>query len=168
MKHTEIITAITALFILLGALGAYVWWHQGLLEKRTASEQLTQEIQQTIHKEGQVARLANKSEQLVANETLIATHLVRVEDVVFFLRHIEEVGRANNVLIEITSVSDTAEGGEITVSLKGTGSFSGVMKTVGMLEHDQYTLSAKNINVRAESEGGWELVGIFTALTYLP
>lgn len=168
MKHTELITSIIALVILVATLGGYAWWHQGILAKRTESERLMQEIQQAVQEEGQVARLASKTEQLVANESLIAKHLVRVEDIVPFLRHIEEVGTSNNALVEITSVSDTAKEGYVDISLKATGGFSSVMKTVAMLEHDQYALSAKNINISAQGEGDWELVGTFTALTYTP
>ncbi len=168
MKHTELITAIIALIILVATLGGYAWWHQGLLAKRTESEKLMQEIQQAVQKEGRVARLASKTEQLVVNESLVTKHLVREEDIVSFLRHVEGVGADNNALIEITSVSDTAKDGQIDVSLKAAGSFSNIMKTVAMLEHDQYALSVKNINISAQSEGEWELVGTLTALTYVP
>jgi hypothetical protein len=168
MKHTELITAIIAISILLITLGGYAWWHQGLLEKRTDSNNILQEIQQAVQKEGQLARLASKTEQLVANESLVSKHLVREEDIVSFLRHVEGVGASNNALIEITSVSDTAKEGHVDISLKATGSFSSIMKTVAMLEHDQYALSAKNINISAQSEGDWELLGTFTALTYVP
>lgn len=168
MKHTELIPAIIAIGILLATLGGYAWWHQGLLEKRMDSNNILQEIQQAVQKEGQLARLASKTEQLVANESLVTKHLVREEDIVSFLRHLEDVGATNNALIEIASVSDTAKEGQVDVSLKATGSFSSIMKTITMLEHDQYALSAKNINISAQNGGDWELLGTFTALTYVP
>ncbi len=168
MKYREFIIPILSIAIVIVVLALYVWWHQELTETKLKSTETITQVQTLIHQREQGKQQLDGAGGLAAIEALLDRHLVQTETVVSFLQHIEDVGRAQNVLIEVSSVSDTADTGKIEVSLKASGSFEGIMRTLGSLENDTYALSAKNVTVTDRADQGWEMVGTLVALTYIP
>lgn len=168
MKYREFFIPILSIIIVVVVLALYVWWHQALTDTKTKSVETVTQIQTLIQQTEQGKQQLDGAGGLAALEALLDRHMVQTETIVVFLQHIEDVGRNNNVLVEVSSVSDTAETGKITIAFKATGSFTGLMRTLGSLENDTYALSAKNITLTDRADQGWEMVGTLTALTYIP
>lgn len=167
MKYKDTFTSLIAIGLLVVVIGIYIWWQQQLFTERKASLQLELDIQNVLLLENKILHLQDKTSQLENDEAQVVSHFVKEDDIVLFLRHIEFVGNTHNVEVEVTSVSDTADSGLITLTLSAKGSFSNVMKTLGAYEHDAYTIIAKDISLTTHVPEEWEMTGTFTVLTFV-
>ncbi len=169
MKHRTLIQLAIALLVLAGAIGAYVFWYAsvGALSENAAA--LQGEIQTKSQESARVAAAKVALESLKEDEAAMQAYLVREEDIVPFLGALESTGTALGSTLEVVSVaSDSTEArSRILLSLKISGSFDAVLRTLGAIEYGPYDSAVENITfdtVLTEEGAGapWTAVATFT------
>lgn len=164
MKNTSLIHALLAGVIALGVIGGYVLWYlsvQGLyadIEKTRAQSAL----KETERARAVIARTAE--EEIHAHELFVASHIVDTANIVSFLEEIESAGKAFGATVRVGSVNGGSKGanGNISLSLSISGSFDGVMRTLGVIEHGAYATSITDVSLDTTDNGKtWNATGMF-------
>ncbi len=166
--NRELTILVITLIILAGAAGAYGWLYQELANIKVASATLRADIQAAEVAKVRALEAKTESAGLANDEASVFAHVIETDGIVTFLQYLERSGNAFGATVEVASVSDTASSGTITISLSVEGTFPAVMKTLGILEHGSYAMSAKTVTLDSFEDGTWEMTGTFIALTKTP
>lgn len=169
MRHAALIQLAFAFAILVGVLGAYGAWYVAVGKASAASAALAEQIDQKTQESARVASAREALATLSADEASIQGYLIREEDIVSFLEQLENSGTTLGSAIEVVSVG-AEEGGErphIRLSVRVTGSFDAVLRTLGAIEYGPYDSAVTNLTldtVPAETgpSGKWNAVATFT------
>lgn len=163
-KHTKIVATV-ALLILLGALIALgVLWYLISVSKEAFAVQQKEIAKAHVH-ERELASLARLVEESEEERTLLASYMLKEEDVIDFLSLLENMAKEQGVVIEIRSlnvgeIDDSFE--ELQVNLTAEGSYEAVHHTLRLLEtlaYQSYVGSA-SISRKGNSNAMW--LGTFT------
>ncbi len=117
-------------------------------------------------------RIAAAKEALTSlgkDEETAASYLVLASDIVPFLEELQKLGTELGAKVEIVSVSkEKVDGRErVFVSVKITGSFSPVLRTLGAIEHAPYDINTSQMSLALSADAGglWTASGVFTVGT---
>lgn len=146
-----------AIAFLAAVAGGYVIWYQQLDTMRTRLVTLSDEIRTKTLDRERAANARTTLATLATDEAQLESYLVSTTDIVSFLEHIESLGSAFGTDVEVASVTDDGgtPRGHLTFSLSISGSFTGVMRTLGALEYGAYAVNVRNVNLDAAiGEGG--------------
>ncbi len=158
-----------AILALIAAAGGYVLGF-GLVS--SAKEEATTLASDIAAKEVVQARGASARTRLaevVSDEEFLAGHFVASADIVSFLEGLEGAGDAFGATVKVASVTGATptEEGRIALALSIEGSFDAVMKTLGVIEHGRYAMTARDLSLSGV-DGLWILTGSFVAMTITP
>lgn len=149
MRRRALIELALALSLLVAVLLGYGVWYVAVGKASAESAALASEIETKRIDSARVASAKAALESLAADESSMRTYLVREADVVPFLGKIEGAGTALGAQVEVVSVgSEVADGREVLrLSLKVTGSFDAVLRTLGALEYGPYDTRVSNVTL---------------------
>lgn len=169
MRHRTLIQLVLAGTVLLAAAGIYAFCYGavGAMSRKAAA--LDTEIRTKSEESARVAAAKEALASLAADEASMRQYLVRQEEIVPFLGRLEGTGAALGSSLQVVSVSTekAAPRGRILLSVKITGSFESVLRTLGAIEYGPYDSAVTNVTLdTSESEPGqtaaWSAVATFT------
>jgi len=154
MSRTYIIQASLSLLLLLGGVGVVVagllFISNGTKNIETLATTVSEKRQEALR----VALAQSALPRLTESESTLNAHLVRSEDIVSFLGSIETQGRGQGTVVEVVSVSpeQTTERPRIALSLKITGTFEAVERTLGTIEYGTYDALVSNVTLESAKD----------------
>ncbi|HWH16114.1 MAG TPA: hypothetical protein VNU25_00810 [Candidatus Paceibacterota bacterium] len=149
MRHAALIQLSLAIVLFVGVLGAYSAWYVTVGQASATSAALAKEIETKTQESARVASAREALETLAADEASIQAYLIRQEDIVSFLERLEGSGTSLGSSVEVVSVG-AETGGErphIRLSVKITGSFDAVMRTLGAIEYGPYDSAVTSVTL---------------------
>lgn len=149
MRHAALIQLSLALAVLVGVLTAYGAWYVVVGQASATSAALATEIETKTQESARVASAREALETLATDEASIQAYFIRQEDIVTFLERLESSGTALGSVVEVVSVGaeDGDERPHIRLSLKITGSFDAVMRTLGAIEYGPYDSAITSVTL---------------------
>ena len=139
-----------------GVVGAYGAWYAHVDRVSAEAAAIREEIADIREGSAAAADAERTLAQLAGTEEAIRGYFVSTEDVVPFLESLSRDGARLGSRVEVVSVSEfpgKARGG-ITVSLKVSGSFDSVMRTLGSIEYSPYDITFQKVTLDAVSSDG--------------
>lgn len=107
-------------------------------------------------------------ETLLADEERMRGYLIRQEEIVPFLGRLEVLGSSLGSSLEVVSVSEDLQGTRerILVSVKISGSFQSVVRTLGVIEYGPYDSAITHVTLDTpaggqEQSSTWSAVATF-------
>ena len=140
MKHVTFIHLSLALVIFAGLVGVYGFWYSLVGKASAEASQLSEEIQAKSLESGRVAAAKKALAELAEDEAAVQKYLVSENNVVPFLESLENTGKALGATVSVASVSaeKSTTRPHLKLSLKITGSFDSVLRTLGAIEYGAY------------------------------
>ncbi len=168
MRRRALIELVIAFFILAAVLAAYGSWYVMVGKASAESASLAKEIETKTLDSARVASAKAALESLIAGEESMRSYLVQEADVVPFLGRLEDAGTTLGASVEVVSVNaEPVEAREnLRLSLKITGSFDAVLRTLGALEYGPYDTRVVNVTFDTVA-GGEDPSGAWTATATL-
>ncbi len=149
MRHVALIQFSLAVAVLVGVLAAYGAWYVVVGQASATSAALATEIETKTQESARVASAREALATLATDEASIQAYFIRQEDIVSFLERLESSGSSLGSVVEVVSVG-AEPGGErphIRLSLKITGSFDAVMRTLGAIEYGPYDSAVTSVTL---------------------
>lgn len=169
MRHAALIQLSLALIVLVGVLGAYGAWYVAVGKASATSAALAQEIETKTQESLRVASAREALATLATDEASIQAYLIRQEDIVAFLERLESSGTSLGSVVEVVSVGAETSGERphIRLSVKVTGSFDAVLRTLGAIEYGPYdsavtTVTLDTLPAENGPSGRWTAAATFT------
>lgn len=165
MIKKPLIHAVIAFVALLIAIGGYAYWHYLVSTKSAEAESLGNDIATAIAESEQAAATRAALESLATDEAALRGYFIATDDIVPFLEVLETTGRNLGADVEVAAVSDApGADGRITLSLRITGSFDAVLRTVGAIEYGPYDSRVENLTIEATplDASSWNATGVFS------
>lgn len=153
-----------AVIALLAALGAYALGFMLVTDAKGKATELAAAIAAKEAEQARGASARSRVAEVASDEEFLASRLVAEADIVAFLETLESAGDPYGATVKVASVADDAGEERLSLALSIEGSFEGVMKTLGAIEHGRYALAPKDVSL-VEGGEAWTLTGSFTALT---
>lgn len=147
MKRTALIQLSIALALLASVLGAYGFWYASVGKSSVEAAALSEAIRTKSQDSARVAAAKVALESLSEDEAAMRAYLVREQDIVPFLGTLEQTGTTLGATVEVVSVSTERknERSQIQLSLKITGSFDAVLRTLGAIEYGPYDSAIQSV-----------------------
>lgn len=173
MTRNSYIQLGVAFVILATAVGALIAATIITNQERERAESLISDIATKRLESMRVAAAKEALPALAADELAITQYFVKADDIVPFLEKLQKTGATQKTVVEVLSVSgDPAKSNtRISISLKITGSFDAVMRTLGTIEYSPYDIALTNVTLESDrtpsQTGGvvWTAAAIFTVGT---
>lgn len=169
MKRTSLIQLVAALVVFAAVLGVYGFWYSLVGKASVEAASLSEEIRTKSQDSARVAAAKAALESLAEDEAAMRAYLVREKDIVPFLGTLEDTGASLGSGVEVVSVSAESKGerSQLQLSLKITGSFDAVLRTLGAIEYGPYDSAIQSVTfdtVPAEGTAGatWTAAATFT------
>ncbi|KND50130.1 MAG: hypothetical protein AB203_04060 [Parcubacteria bacterium C7867-008] len=149
---------IIAGILLLIAVGAYGVWFVMVDTENAKARALATEIETKSQDASRIAEAKAALAALALNETAVSSHFISPNDVVPFLGSLGSTGAALGSKVDVVSVgADPVSSGQghLTLSIRITGSFDAVLRTLGAFEYAPYDVSLSNLSFDRSGESGW-------------
>lgn len=163
MKPVHVHLAIAGAFVAF-AVAAHVFWFMRIESLTVEAEQLSATRAETERAALRIEDAKNALGTLAESEARILDYFVPESDVVPFLEEIGATGDSLGSAVEVVGVSaDAGEGGRghMTLSLRITGGFGSVMRTIGALEFGPF--DSKLISVSLDGgEERWTASAVYS------
>lgn len=145
---------ILSAVLLVIALGGYGVWFTLASKQSAHAALLAREIKNKQQDSARVSLIKSSLSVLEKDEESVQSYFVSTTDVVTYLGSLEELGKSLGAEVEVLSVSADKEkpSGHLNLSLRITGSFAAVTKTLGAIEYQPYDTVLKNVTL--DSPGG--------------
>lgn len=140
MRHAAIIQLIVAGLLLAGSIGAYFFCYSLVERTSTEANVLAKDIRTKSQDSARIAVAKATLASLADDEASVQEYLVPTNEIVPFLESLEQTGKGFGAKVEVVSVSaDRGEGqGRLALSLRITGPFDSVLRTLGAIEYGAY------------------------------
>ncbi len=166
MKRASLIQLVVALIVFVVALSVYGFWYSLVGKASVEAAALSKEIYTKSQDSARVAAAKVALESLAEDEAAMRAYLVREQDIVPFLSTLEDTGVSLGSNVEVVSVSADSKGerNQIQLSLKITGSFDAVLRTLGAIEYGPYDSAIQSVTfdtVPAEGTATWTAAATF-------
>lgn len=155
MSRTYIIQASLSFMLLIAGISVvvlgFLFISSGTKNVKTLAATVSEKRQEALR----VALAQAALPRLTESEAILNAHLVRSEDIVSFLGSVEAQGKGQGAVVEVVSVSpeQTTERPRIALSIKITGTFEAVERTLGIIEYGTYDALVSNVTLeRAKDE----------------
>ncbi len=170
MKQTTLTYGIGAGIFALVALVGYVLWFFSFSNAKNQALFAAAEVVRIEQEDSAIANAEETLAELASDEVMLGAYFVSREDIVSFLEELERSGDMLGSVVEVASVTNTpGADGRLTLSMRITGSFESVMKTLGSIEYGARDMRVESLTLdtlRSE-EGGDPWVGavVFSVAT---
>ncbi|MBU1292445.1 hypothetical protein KJ819_00050 [Patescibacteria group bacterium] len=140
MKHITFVHLSVALLLFIGLVSAYGFWYSLVGKASAQAAVLSEEIHQKSLESGRVAAARRALTVLAEDEAQVQKYLISENSVVPFLESLENTGKALGASVSVASVSaeTSTTRPHLKLSLKITGSFDSVLRTLGAIEYGAY------------------------------
>lgn len=142
--HRPLIHLVCALLVLGAVALLYGFGYSLVAKERTQADALATEVALASARADRLLVAQSSFKSLADDEALIRGHFVGAEEIVPFLETLEGTGRALGSSVEVAAVSpegDTA----LKLSLRITGSFDSVLRTLGAIEYAPYASTLTSV-----------------------
>lgn len=140
MSRTIIFLSISVA-LLASAMTAYGLWYRYAAQAADRAAALATEIAERRMDLDRARDAEARLASLAEDEVAIQKHFVSTQDVVPFLESLERTGSALGADVEVVSVGAVTEPRpSLNVSLKITGGFDSVLRTLGAIEYAPYDI----------------------------
>lgn len=166
MKRASLIQLVVALVVFTATLGVYSFWYSLVGKASVEAASLSEEIRTKSQDSARVAAAKIALESLAEDEAAMRAYLVREKDIVPFLGTLEDTGASLGANVEVVSVSAEPKGerSQLQLSLKITGSFDAVLRTLGAIEYGPYDSAIQSVTfdtVPIEGSSSWTAAATF-------
>lgn len=164
MKQRSLIQLGIAVLLLATVGAAYAFWYRAVDSASKEAVALAQSLRDKASDAARTQAAKAALGSLAEDEAVLRGYLVREDDVVPFLNGIERSGAALGSLVEVVSVTtDEREARRrIVLSLKITGTFDAVLRTLGSIEYGPYDSRVQSVTLdTAVGEGTWTAAATF-------
>ncbi len=166
MKKNPLTRLGVLLLLCLVAGGVYVFLYRTVADVSGELATLEKEVQQKTTDADRISAAKNTLRTLDVDEASVASYLVLSSDIVPFLERLELIGEELGSDVSVVSVAKEKDGSRerLVLSLKITGAFESVMRTVGAIEHAPYDISTSQLSVAlagTTAGGAWAASGVF-------
>lgn len=165
MKSTYFHLGITAALLIVVLIVYGVWYHAlGSLRAHVAA--LSAEVAMK-NQSGALAIVAEKElERRAAHEKAIQAYFVSPEDIVSFLESLQSIGASLGAKVNVLSVSShTVPRQHLVLSVRVSGSFDAVMRTVGAIEYSAHDIMINGLSLDTSPATEKTAAGWVAALT---
>jgi flagellar basal body-associated protein FliL len=147
MKRTSLIQLVIAIVMFAAALGVYGFWYSLVGKASVEAAALSEEIRTKSQDSARVAAAKVALESLAEDEAAMHAYLVREQDIVPFLGTLEDTGTSlgSNVVVASVAADSKGERSQLKLSLKITGSFDAVLRTLGAIEYGPYDSAIQSV-----------------------
>lgn len=168
MTRRPLIHLAAAGALAAAALGAYAAWFLALQAADARADELAAEIARIEREDAAIASATDVAAALAADEAALASYFVSRDGIVQFLEELERAGDEAGSLVEVASVAPGtgAAKDRVTLALRITGSFEGVMRTLGAFEYGPRDMRIESLALdssREEEGSTWTAAAIFVA-----
>lgn len=147
---------LIALTVLVGSIGAYVFWHRMVVAASQEAAGLVAQIEQTKRSADTSRQSKQQLTAIVDDEVAVRQYFVAPADIVPFLQTLEKTGSGLSAKVEVLSVAAAqTPRPHLTLSLTITGGFDSVLRTLGAIEYAPYDISIKTLSFDTANSGLW-------------
>jgi len=145
----SLISVVIAFLLLMAASGAYVFAYLRLQADTASAAKLSEQVKVKSIDLEQLARSHAALADLPTQEAAVEQYFVSKQDIVPFLEALQATGKGLGTTVSVLSVDDGSEPthARFSLSLTVTGSFDGVMKTIGAIENGAYDGVLTNVTI---------------------
>lgn len=156
MKLKPYAHALAMLAVFVGALSAYGAWY-GQVGKESAKDiSLASDIQAKTQNAAHAQQAETQLARALSDRASITGYFVSTNDVVPFLETLQTTGAAHGTKVEVESVS--AEPAKphtlLQLSVRITGPFDSVERTLGAIEYEPYDTTLTNLTLDTPGASG--------------
>lgn len=170
MMRASFIQLGIAALVLSASVGLVITGSLLIEKEQRHAAQAREEFTQKQTEALKVAAAKEALPALATDEAAINTYFVKPDDIVPFLESLQAIGRARGARVDVVSVDGNQNNPQkrITVSLKITGSFEGVMRTLGSIEYSPHDIALSSLTLdtdlgtEGKSTGVWTGAAIFS------
>ncbi len=155
MKTPAVSHLVLSLIVALALVAGYAYWFMQVRLLEGKAEALTLDIAVKTEEYSRASGTKDTLAGIVAEEAEVRAHFVPTESIVAFLEGVEALGNQFGTTVTVVSVTDPAPDGRITLSLSISGSFSAVMRTLGLIEYSQYASATRSLTLDTGGDGVW-------------
>jgi hypothetical protein len=147
MRRRTLIELVLSLLLLVCAIGAYAYGYVEISKASAKAGTLAAEVLAKGQDSERNAAAKDALDALSSDEAGMRSYFVKQEDIVPFLGMLEQKGTSLGSSLEVVSVSaePAKPRGRILLSVKVTGSFDAVMRTLGAIEYGPYDSRVSNV-----------------------
>ena len=172
MKKNPLTRLGILLVLCVAAVAVYFLLYRTVTDVSGELAALEKEVREKSTDASRVAAAKNTLRTLDVDEASVAAYLVLSSDIVPFLERLELIGAELGADVSVVSVAKEKEGSRehLVLSLKITGAFESVMRTVGAIEHAPYDIATSELSVARTpaASGEWSASGVFLVGTQSP
>lgn len=166
MKKPSLTRLITLLLLCVCAGVGYVYAYRVVSKTSERLASLHKEANEKSTDAARIAAVKNALRTLVADESSASNYLVLASDIVPFIERLEQMGSDLGADVSVASVSKEKTGSRerLVLSLKITGNFEAVMRTLGAIEYAPYDITTSQVSVGlagAVAGGTWTASAVF-------
>ncbi len=153
--RSSLIRIALALLIFAASIGAYLFLYMTISAKSLSVANLQSEIDSQTATAERVAAARAALAEIAGDEAVVQSYFVPEAGVVTFINSLQSIGTALGTQVAINSVSASGSGShtELLLSLSVTGTFDGVLRTLGAIEYAPYDLSVISVAVSGDAKG---------------
>ncbi len=135
--------------VFLIGLAAYLFVYVDVQSESAKAAGLAAEIQDKSQTSTRVSQAKSELAQLAPQEASINQYFVSPTDIVPFLEQFGKTGDFLGAKVDVVSVSATPGKpyGTLSLSVKITGSFEAVMRTLGSIEYGPYDITTNSVTL---------------------
>lgn len=175
MRRLAFIQLFLASLLLASILAVYGFWYAEVGKASAEAAKLSDDILTKSQDSARVTAAKAALVSLAGDEASVTQYLIPPGDVVPFLESLEQTGKALGATVEVVSVASeaTKERGHLALSLKISGPFDAVLRTLGAIEYGPYDSSLTGLTFdtpRSDTEGAqaWTAAATFSIGTQAP
>ena len=171
----RIYSHIAIALILLGVTaGGYGFWYLKVGEVGGRIAEIDAQLAAKNEELKQIQEARTALTALAEKEARIRGYFIEEGEVVPFIEEVGRIGESLGAAVEVLGVSEEKGGehGSVELSLRISGSFAAVMRTVGALEYAPYDITLTRLAVDAVGQdvtgGSWAAQAAYTVGTRTP
>lgn len=166
MNRSSLISLIVALSLFLVVVAGGVVGYLFIENQAQTLGEVRADIAHKEQERAESARARAELAELMSEEVFVRSNFVQEADLVPFLERLEEAGEPFGAAVSVVSVSGEQEDtGFITIALSIEGSFDGVLRTLGVIEHGPSALKTNNVALSALGDGSWSAAATLQVAT---
>ncbi len=149
MKIRHYTHALAALVLLMVSVSAYGAWYLRVGKESATAISLATEIENKKQSSVHILEAKSQLEKAMNDEQAIQGYLVDTNDVVPFLESLQSIGQrlGTKVTVESVSAQPAKPHNVLQLSLKITGPFDNVERTLGAIEYQAYDTVVTNVTL---------------------
>jgi len=147
MKLKPYVHVIVMALVFFGALSAYGVWYSMVGKEAAAAISLQSQIQAKTETAAHAQAAKSQLTKALSDQATITNYFVSTNDIVTFLGTLQATGNRYGAKVDVESV--TAQPAKphtlLQLSLRITGSFDGVERTLGAIEYEPYDTTVSSV-----------------------